>query len=174
MSRASPSLRCAGSRKRYGSVEALRGVDFALRAGEIVGLIGDNGAGKSTLVKVISGAVAPDEGEILVDGAAFTFDNPLHARRAGIETMFQDLSLIPTLSIAENAYLGPGGVPRGRVRPQRSAGWPRSGCAATSSAASSSSASRSPPLQHARSPRSRAASGRRWRSRAPCCGAATS
>ena len=101
-----PILEVRGVRKRYGSVEALRGVDFTLHAGEIVGLVGDNGAGKSTLVKVISGAVAPDHGEILVDGEQFTFDNPLHARRTGIETMYQDLSLIPTLSIAENAYLG--------------------------------------------------------------------
>ncbi len=63
-----PILEVRGVRKRYGSVEALRGVDFALRSGEIVGLVGDNGAGKSTLVKVISGAVAPDEGDILVNG----------------------------------------------------------------------------------------------------------
>jgi ABC-type sugar transport system ATPase subunit len=103
---AEPILEVRGVRKRYGSVEALRGVDFTLRPGEIVGLVGDNGAGKSTLVKVISGAVAPDEGDILVNGSRFTFDDPLHARRAGIETMYQDLSLIPTLSIAENAYLG--------------------------------------------------------------------
>jgi len=103
---AEPILEVRGIRKRYGSVEALRGVDFELRPGEIVGLVGDNGAGKSTLVKVISGAVAPDDGEILVNGERFTFDDPLHARRAGIETMYQDLSLIPTLTIAENAYLG--------------------------------------------------------------------
>jgi ABC-type sugar transport system ATPase subunit len=101
-----PILEVRDIRKRYGYVEALRGVDFALKAGEIVGLVGDNGAGKSTLVKVISGAIAPDEGEILLDGKHFKFDDPLHARRAGIETMYQDLSLIPTLSIAENAYLG--------------------------------------------------------------------
>lgn len=92
--------------KRFGSVRALRDVDFSLHAGEIVGLVGDNGAGKSTLIHVISGALRPDSGEIRVDGRAFSFDHPAHARKQGIETVFQDLSLIPTLSIAENVYLG--------------------------------------------------------------------
>jgi simple sugar transport system ATP-binding protein len=110
-----PILEVRGVRKRYGSVEALRGVDFTLHAGEIVGLVGDNGAGKSTLVKVISGAVAPDDGEIRVDGKQFEFDHPLQARRIGIETMYQDLSLVPTLSIAENAYLGREEFAGGRV-----------------------------------------------------------
>lgn len=101
-----PILEVRNVRKRYGSVEALRGVDFDLYAGEIVGLVGDNGAGKSTLIRVISGAVAPDGGELRVDGKRLAFDHPAQARRTGIETMYQDLSLIPTLSIADNAYLG--------------------------------------------------------------------
>jgi ABC-type sugar transport system ATPase subunit len=110
-----PILEVRGVRKRYGSVEALRGVDFDLHAGEIVGLVGDNGAGKSTLVKVISGAVKPDEGELRVDGNQLEFDHPLQARRIGIETMYQDLSLVSTLSIAENAYLGREEFRGGRV-----------------------------------------------------------
>jgi D-xylose transport system ATP-binding protein len=91
--------------KRFGPVVALRDVSLQLRAGEVLGLIGDNGAGKSTLVNIMSGAVRPDEGRILVDGRERHFGDPSDARAAGIETVFQNLALIPTLNIWENVYL---------------------------------------------------------------------
>jgi len=92
--------------KRYGHVTALDGTDFELRAGEILGVIGDNGAGKSTLIKVLSGAVAPDEGEIFVDAVRVHFRTPSDARRAGVETVYQDLAVAPAMTIAENLFLG--------------------------------------------------------------------
>ncbi|HJU73199.1 MAG TPA: ATP-binding cassette domain-containing protein [Gemmatimonadaceae bacterium] len=92
--------------KRYGHVTALDGADFELRAGEILGIIGDNGAGKSTLIKALSGALIPDSGEIRVDGARVHFRSPTDARRAGIETVYQDLAVAPAMTIAENLFLG--------------------------------------------------------------------
>jgi len=99
-------LEARGLVKRYGSVTALNGADFDLRPREILALIGDNGAGKSTLIKALSGAISPDEGEILLDGANMHFRAPLEARRHGIETVYQDLALAPALDIAENLFLG--------------------------------------------------------------------
>ena len=92
--------------KRYGHVTALDGADFELRAGEILAVIGDNGAGKSTLIKALSGALVPDSGEILLDGRVVRFRSPMDARRAGIETVYQDLAVAPAMSIAENLFLG--------------------------------------------------------------------
>jgi fructose transport system ATP-binding protein len=92
--------------KKYGQVTALDGVDFELRAGEILAVIGDNGAGKSSLIKVLSGAVKPDSGEMLLDGKPVHFRSPIDARRAGIETVYQDLAVAPAMSIAENLFLG--------------------------------------------------------------------
>ena len=92
--------------KRYGHVTALDGTDFDLAAGEILAVIGDNGAGKSSLIKVLSGALVPDEGELWLDGAPVHFRSPLDARRAGIETVYQDLAVAPAMSIAENVFLG--------------------------------------------------------------------
>ncbi len=93
---------------------ALDGADFELRRGEVLAVIGDNGAGKSSLIKCLSGATVPDEGEILLDGAAVHFKTPIDARRAGIETVYQDLAVAPAMSIAENLFLG---------REIRRAGW---------------------------------------------------
>ena len=92
--------------KTYGHVTALDGVDFELRAGEILAVVGDNGAGKSTLIKALTGAVRPTSGEILLDGAPIHFKGPLDARQAGIETVYQDLAVAPALDIASNLFLG--------------------------------------------------------------------
>jgi fructose transport system ATP-binding protein len=99
-------MQARGLTKRYGQVTALDGVDFELRAGEILAVIGDNGAGKSTLIKALSGAIVPDEGQILVDGQTVHFRSPIDARRAGIETVYQDLAVAPAMTIAENLFLG--------------------------------------------------------------------
>jgi simple sugar transport system ATP-binding protein len=101
-----PRVEIRNVTKRYGSLHALRGVDLSLRTGEIVGLVGDNGAGKSTLVNIISGALQPTSGEILIDGSPVTLKSPIDARRAGIETVYQDLALAPDLSIWQNMFLG--------------------------------------------------------------------
>jgi ABC-type sugar transport system ATPase subunit len=101
-----PRISTRGITKHFGTVEALRGVDLDVRAGEIVGLVGDNGAGKSTLVNILSGALQPNAGTIKVDGKDVTFATSLEARRAGIETVYQDLSLAPDLSVWANIFLG--------------------------------------------------------------------
>ncbi len=100
-----PALEVRHIAKRFGAVRALHDVSFALYPGEVVGLIGDNGAGKSTLVNIIAGSLPPDSGEILVDGVARRFESAAQAREAGIETVFQYLSLVPTLDMAENVFL---------------------------------------------------------------------
>lgn len=92
--------------KRFGHVTALNGVDFELRPGEVMAIIGDNGAGKSTLVKALSGAIRPDEGDIFLDGERVEFRGPLDARARGIETVYQELAVAPALDIASNLFLG--------------------------------------------------------------------
>jgi fructose transport system ATP-binding protein len=99
-------MKATGLTKRYGQVTALDGADFELRAGEILAVIGDNGAGKSSLIKCLSGATIPDEGEIFLDGQKIQFRSPIDARRAGIETVYQDLAVAPAMTIAENLFLG--------------------------------------------------------------------
>src|SRR6478609_8561348 len=99
-------MQAKGLVKRYGQVTALDGADFELRAGEILAVIGDNGAGKSSLIKALSGATIPDEGEIRLDGEVIHFRSPSDARRAGIETVYQELAVAPAMSIAENLFLG--------------------------------------------------------------------
>jgi fructose transport system ATP-binding protein len=99
-------LQARGLVKRYGQVTALDGADFELRAGEILAVIGDNGAGKSSLIKALSGATIPDEGELLLDGKPVHFRSPIDARRAGIETVYQDLAVAAAMTIAENLFLG--------------------------------------------------------------------
>ncbi|ARJ69514.1 ATP-binding cassette domain-containing protein [Paracoccus contaminans] len=99
-------LEARGLTKRYGRVTAMDGADFDLRPGEILAVIGDNGAGKSTLIKALSGAVQPDEGDLLLDGKPVRFASPLEARQAGIETVYQTLALSPALSISDNMFMG--------------------------------------------------------------------
>ena len=106
MSTAPLVMQAKGLIKRYGHVTALAGADFDLRPGEILAVIGDNGAGKSTLIKVLSGALQPDEGEVSLAGEPVQFRSPLDARRAGIETVYQDLAVAPALDIAANLFLG--------------------------------------------------------------------
>lgn len=93
-------------RKRYGAVEALRGMSLELGAGRVLGLVGDNAAGKSTLMKVLAGAVVPDSGEIVIDGEPVSFATPRDARRARIEMVYQDLALCDHLDVARNLFLG--------------------------------------------------------------------
>ncbi|WJH41582.1 ATP-binding cassette domain-containing protein [Aliirhizobium terrae] len=101
-----PILSGRGLIKRYGRVTAIDHADFDLYPGEILAVIGDNGAGKSSLIKAISGAIRPDEGEIRMDGKVVQFSSPIEARKAGIETVYQNLALSPALSIADNMFLG--------------------------------------------------------------------
>jgi len=101
-----PLLTARGIVKRYGRVTALDNADFDLYPGEILAVIGDNGAGKSSLIKAISGAIRPDEGEIRLEGQPVHFTSPIDARKAGIETVYQNLALSPALSIADNMFLG--------------------------------------------------------------------
>ena len=101
-----PLLTARGLVKRYGRVTALDHADFDLYPGEILGVIGDNGAGKSSLIKAISGAITPDEGEIVLEGKPVHFSTPMRAREAGIETVYQNLALSPALSIADNMFMG--------------------------------------------------------------------
>jgi ribose/xylose/arabinose/galactoside ABC-type transport system permease subunit/ABC-type branched-subunit amino acid transport system ATPase component len=97
---------CSGLAKRYGAVQAVREVGFDVRKGEIVCLLGDNGAGKSTVIKMITGVVRPDAGTVSLRGAPLEIASPMDARRAGIETVYQDLALAPNLGAALNLVLG--------------------------------------------------------------------
>ena len=95
-----PRFAMRGIRKTFGATVALDNVDFAVSPGEIHALIGENGAGKSTLMKVLSGALQPDAGEMTVDGSPFAPANPLQARQQGVAIIYQELSLAPHLTVA--------------------------------------------------------------------------
>jgi fructose transport system ATP-binding protein len=99
-------IQARGLTKYYGTIVASEEVDFDLGHGEIVAIVGDNGAGKSTLVKMISGAVTPDAGEIRVEGRVADIRSPIEARAHGIETIYQDLAMPPNLDVVTNIYLG--------------------------------------------------------------------
>ena len=101
-----PVLQARGLVKRYGRVTALDDADFDLYPGEILAVIGDNGAGKSSLIRALSGALVPNAGEIRLEGKPVAFRSPLDAQAAGIETVYQTLALSPSLSIADNMFLG--------------------------------------------------------------------
>ena len=101
-----PRLEVHGISKHFAGVAALQDVSLDVRPGEILGLLGENGAGKSTLLKILSGAQPPSRGRIVFDGADYRPSSPDAAKRAGIVTIYQELSLIPTLSVAENIFIG--------------------------------------------------------------------
>ena len=104
--KARPLLGTRNIVKRYGTIEALRGVDLDIGAGELVGLVGDNGAGKSTLVKILAGVTQPTSGYMEFEGRATTLESPISARAFGIETVYQDLGLCENLNVSENVFLG--------------------------------------------------------------------
>jgi len=101
-----PAMELRGVTKRFGSVIALRDVDIRVQAGEVHCLLGDNGAGKSTLIKILSGVHQPTQGEILLEGNHVRFRGPRDAQERGIATVFQDLGMIPLMSISRNFFLG--------------------------------------------------------------------
>ena len=101
-----PRFEMQGVRKTFGATVALDGVDLAVHAGEVLALVGENGAGKSTLMKVLSGAIAADAGSMMLDGRPFQPQNPLAARLAGVAMIYQELSLAPQLTVADNIVLG--------------------------------------------------------------------
>ena len=101
-----PLLRLQGVSRRFGAVQALEDVDLEVRAGEVVALLGDNGAGKSTLIKIVSGSLSPDRGQLWFDGRPVTLHSPAEAKALGIETVYQDLSLCPNVDCVANFFMG--------------------------------------------------------------------
>ncbi|PWE55770.1 sugar ABC transporter ATP-binding protein [Metarhizobium album] len=93
-------------RKNFGAIEALKGITFSIGKGEVVALLGDNGAGKSTLVKIISGGLQPSSGRMLFEGEEFQAKTPAEAKDAGIETVYQDLSLCTNVDVVANFFMG--------------------------------------------------------------------
>ena len=110
-----PLLSARGIAKRYGAVRALEEASLSVRAGEVVALLGANGSGKSTLGKIITGITRPDAGTLTFDGAPLHLSEPAQARRRGITAVYQELSLVPDLSVAENVWLGHEPVRRGGI-----------------------------------------------------------
>jgi len=101
-----PILELKGITKKYGGVPAVEGVDFTLQKGEVHALCGENGAGKSTLTKIMAGVVEPTDGEMALDGKNVQFRNPVEAQAEGIAMVFQETSLVPTMTVGQNLYLG--------------------------------------------------------------------
>jgi D-xylose transport system ATP-binding protein len=101
-----PMLELRDISKSFGSVQALSEVDFEVRSGEVMALVGDNGAGKSTLIKCVSGIYSIDEGEVYFDGERVSIHGPKEAAKLGIEVVYQDLALCDNLDVVQNMYLG--------------------------------------------------------------------
>jgi D-xylose transport system ATP-binding protein len=101
-----PLLECRGVSKAFGAVQALYDVDFDVREGEVMALVGDNGAGKSTLIKSVAGIYSLDEGELLFEGEPIEIHSPREAARLGIEIVYQDLALADNLDVVANMFLG--------------------------------------------------------------------
>jgi D-xylose transport system ATP-binding protein len=106
MSDAAPTLQLRGMSKSFGPVQALTDVDFEVRDGEVMALVGDNGAGKSTLIKCVTGIYSSDSGEVLFEGNPVSIHGPKDAARLGIEVVYQDLALCDNLDVVQNMYLG--------------------------------------------------------------------
>ena len=115
MAEDAPLLQLRGVRKVFPGVIALDGVDFTARRGEVHALMGENGAGKSTLIKVLTGAYPRDGGEMFLEGVPISPHSPMEAQRLGISTVYQEINLIPTLSVAENIFLGRQPLKWGRI-----------------------------------------------------------
>jgi ribose transport system ATP-binding protein len=98
---ATPLFRMEGASKRYGGVKALEKADLIVETGQIHAILGENGAGKSTLIKIMAGVVEPDEGRMMLEGREIRFPSPAAANQAGIVCIFQELSLVPDLSVAD-------------------------------------------------------------------------
>ncbi len=101
-----PVLEARGISKYFGRVVALKDVSLSVRAGEVNCLLGDNGAGKSTLIKILSGVHRPDDGQLLIDGQPVTLSSPRDAQARGIATVYQDLAVLPLMSVSRNFFLG--------------------------------------------------------------------
>jgi simple sugar transport system ATP-binding protein len=101
-----PVIECRNLQKWYSGVHALKNINLTINPGESVGLVGDNGAGKSTLIKILSGVHHQDSGEILIEGKKVEMRNPKDAMRHGLETIYQYNSMVPTMSIARNLFIG--------------------------------------------------------------------
>jgi simple sugar transport system ATP-binding protein len=101
-----PLISVRNLHKWYSGVHALKGVNFDVQPGQVCGLVGDNGAGKSTLIKILSGVQRPNRGEIRIDGRLVEITSPKSAMKLGIETIYQDNSMVPTMSIARNLFIG--------------------------------------------------------------------
>ena len=101
-----PIIECRGLHKWYAGVHALKNVSLSIAPGQVVGLVGDNGAGKSTLIQILSGVHQPDGGEVLIEGQPVKIRSPKQAMRLGIETIYQSNSMVPTMSIARNLFIG--------------------------------------------------------------------
>ncbi|PLU25024.1 ABC transporter ATP-binding protein, partial [Sinorhizobium medicae] len=101
-----PIIECRNLQKWYSGVHALKNVDLTIHPGETVGLVGDNGAGKSTLIKILSGVHHQDSGEVLIEGRKVALRSPKDAMRHGLETIYQYNSMVPTMSIARNLFIG--------------------------------------------------------------------
>ena len=99
-------LKLQNIRKNFGGIQALKDVSLSLKKGEVHALLGENGAGKSTLIKILTGVHKADSGEILLHGREITVQNPIDARKKGIAAIYQELSLIDSLTVAENIFLG--------------------------------------------------------------------
>jgi D-xylose transport system ATP-binding protein len=106
MSMPEPLLKLEEITRNFGAIEALRGISFEIARGEVVALLGDNGAGKSTLVKIISGGLEPTSGRVIYEGVERRFASPAEAKAAGIETVYQDLSLCTNVDVVANFFMG--------------------------------------------------------------------
>ena len=102
---APPVLEVRGVSKTYGPVRAVQSVDFSIRVGEVVGLVGENGAGKSTLLNLMSGSASPDEGELLINGESVRFRDYHEATKRGVFRIFQHQALVPNVTVAQNVFL---------------------------------------------------------------------